>query len=144
MVSVDVLGDLRAGLSVSAVGRSAWYRRSRAKDKWALRLRIRDFAHARPRFGFLGIWVLLRREGWLVNRKRVRRLAWKGSNSVCGSGDGNILRYMVGPLPRPWDQLSAGAWILSMIPWRMVARFGFSPSSITGVGRVPYWRWDFG
>jgi putative transposase len=25
-------------------------------------------------FGYLRIWVLLRREGWLVNRKRVRRL----------------------------------------------------------------------
>lgn len=37
-------------------------------------MRIRDFAHARPRFGSLRIWVLLRREGWRVNRKRVRRL----------------------------------------------------------------------
>jgi putative transposase len=54
--------------------RAAWYRPSRARDQAALRLRIRDIAHARPRFGFLRIWVLLRREGWLVNRKRVRRL----------------------------------------------------------------------
>ena len=54
--------------------RTAWYRRSRAKDQSALRQRIRDLAHARPRFGYLRIWVLLRREGWLVNRKRVRRL----------------------------------------------------------------------
>jgi putative transposase len=37
-------------------------------------LRIRELAHARPRFGYLRIWVLLRREGWVVNRKRVRRL----------------------------------------------------------------------
>lgn len=37
-------------------------------------MRIRDLAHARPRFGYQRIWVLLRREGWLVNRKRVRRL----------------------------------------------------------------------
>ena len=29
---------------------------------------------ARPRFGFLRIWVLLRRDGWPVNKKRVRRL----------------------------------------------------------------------
>ena len=54
--------------------RAAWYRRSRARDQSALRLRIREFAHARPRFGHLRIWVLLRREGWAVNRKRVRRL----------------------------------------------------------------------
>lgn len=37
-------------------------------------MRIRELAHARPRFGYNRIWVLLRREGWLVNRKRVRRL----------------------------------------------------------------------
>ena len=54
--------------------RAAWYRRSQAKDQSGLRLRIRDLAHARPRFGHLRIWVLLRREGWPVNRKRVRRL----------------------------------------------------------------------
>ena len=39
-----------------------------------MRLQIRDLAHVRPRFGYVRIWVLLRREGWLVNRKRVRRL----------------------------------------------------------------------
>jgi len=37
-------------------------------------MHIRDLAHARPRLGYLRIWVLLRREGWLVNRKRARRL----------------------------------------------------------------------
>ena len=54
--------------------RAAWYRKSRAEDQTALRLRIRELAHARPRFGVLRIWVLLRREGWFVNKKRVRRL----------------------------------------------------------------------
>ena len=37
-------------------------------------MRIRDLAHAHPQFRSLRIWVLLRHEGWLVNRKRVRRL----------------------------------------------------------------------
>jgi putative transposase len=54
--------------------RAAWYRRSRARDQTVLRLRIREIAHARPRFGYLRIWVLLRRGGWIVNHKRVRRL----------------------------------------------------------------------
>jgi putative transposase len=39
-----------------------------------LRTRIRELAHRRPRSGYLRIWVLLRREGWPVNKKRVRRL----------------------------------------------------------------------
>jgi putative transposase len=54
--------------------RAAWYRPSRARDQGPLRMRIRDLAHARPRFGYARIWVLLRREGWAINRKRVRRL----------------------------------------------------------------------
>lgn len=37
-------------------------------------MRIRELALNRPRFGYLRIHVLLRREGWLINRKRVHRL----------------------------------------------------------------------
>jgi putative transposase len=54
--------------------RSGWYKRSTARDQTPLRTRIRELAHARPRFGFQRIHVLLRREGWRVNHKRVRRL----------------------------------------------------------------------
>jgi len=39
-----------------------------------LRLRIRELAQARPRFGYERITIMLRREGWPVGRKRVRRL----------------------------------------------------------------------
>jgi len=54
--------------------RAGFYRKRTAKDQSALRLRIREIAHARPRFGYQRIHVMLRREGWLVNKKRVRRL----------------------------------------------------------------------
>ena len=37
-------------------------------------MRIRDIAQARPRFGYVRIWILLRREGWPDNKKRVHRL----------------------------------------------------------------------
>ena len=36
-------------------------------------MRIRDIAARRPRLGYQRIHVMLRREGWLVNKKRVRR-----------------------------------------------------------------------
>jgi putative transposase len=39
-----------------------------------LRTRIRQLATERPRFGYRRIYVLLRREGWPVNQKRVQRL----------------------------------------------------------------------
>jgi len=54
--------------------RSTWYRRSHARDQTPLRMRIRELALARPRFGYLRIHVLLRREGWAINHKRVHRL----------------------------------------------------------------------
>jgi putative transposase len=59
---------------LAGLSRAAWYKRSVAKDQSALRQRIRDIAHRRPRFGYERIHVTLRREGWPVNKKRVRRL----------------------------------------------------------------------
>ena len=40
----------------------------------ALRMRIRDIASTRVRYGYRRIYVLLKREGWKVNHKRVHRL----------------------------------------------------------------------
>jgi putative transposase len=36
--------------------------------------RIREIAQARPRFGYVRIWIMLRREGWPDNKKRIHRL----------------------------------------------------------------------
>jgi len=58
---------------LAGFSRTAWYKRSTARDQSALRLRIREIAHARPRFGYIRIHVMLRREGWPVNKKRVYR-----------------------------------------------------------------------
>src|SRR6516165_6518155 len=40
--------------------------------------RIEQLAGAHPRYGYRRIWALLRREGWSVNQKAVRRL-WRQS-----------------------------------------------------------------
>jgi putative transposase len=37
-------------------------------------MRIREIAQARPRFGYGRIWIMLRREGWPDNKKRIHRL----------------------------------------------------------------------
>lgn len=37
-------------------------------------MRIRDIAQTRMRYGYFRIYILLRREGWVVNHKRVYRL----------------------------------------------------------------------
>lgn len=64
----------RRACALAHICPNTWYYRSRARDASTLRLRIRDLAQARPRFGYTRIWILLRREGWLVNKKRVHRL----------------------------------------------------------------------
>jgi len=64
----------RRSCALVRLERSSYYYKSRAKDQTALKLRIRDIAQSRPRFGYRRIYVLLRREGWKVNHKRVHRL----------------------------------------------------------------------
>jgi putative transposase len=44
-----------------------------------MRMRLKTLALARPRYGYQRLHILLRREGWMVNHKRVLRL-------YCGEG----------------------------------------------------------
>lgn len=62
-----------AGLSRVA----ARYQQSTTND--ALEARIKELALEHNRYGYRRIWALLRREGWIMNLKRVRRL-WKKNN----------------------------------------------------------------
>jgi putative transposase len=52
--------------------RSTYHHRSRKQA--VLRERIREIAATRVRYGYRRIWILLRREGWPINAKRVHRL----------------------------------------------------------------------
>ncbi len=65
--------SLRKAIELGQFSHGGWYAKSQARDQSALRLRIREIVHARPRFGYQRIHVMLRREGWKVNRKRVYR-----------------------------------------------------------------------
>lgn len=54
--------------------RSMFYYKSQMNPQEALRMRLKEVAAARPRFGYQRLTVLLRREGWHVNHKRIHRL----------------------------------------------------------------------
>jgi len=54
--------------------RSVFYYQSRKKDDRALRMRLKELAYARPRYGYRRLTILLEREGWPVNHKRVYRI----------------------------------------------------------------------
>ena len=86
------------------LGRSTYYWRSRAKDQTALRKRLRELAEARPRFGYPRLHVLLRREGWHVNIKRVYRLyklEGLGVSRLKRKKRGSHLRVVPGAPTRP-------------------------------------------
>ncbi len=65
--------SVRKAIELGQPSLGGWYAKSQARDQSALRLCLRKIAHARPRFGYQRIHVMLRREGWKVNRKRVYR-----------------------------------------------------------------------
>ncbi len=67
-----------------------------------LRMRIREIALSRPRFGYSRIHILLRREGWKVNHKRVHRLyRLEGLQVRMRMRRRKSLSLHRGPAPRP-------------------------------------------
>lgn len=64
----------RRACGVLKASRSSYRYKARRPEQTLLRLRIRDIAHSRVRYGYRRIHTLLCREGWQVNVKRVYRL----------------------------------------------------------------------
>jgi len=56
------------------MNRGTFYYQSQAKDLSALKMRLRDIAMTRVRFGYRRLTIMLRREGWTVGKRRVYRL----------------------------------------------------------------------
>ncbi len=78
----EVVGVLQGAYQVSeqracsamGFGRSSQRYWSRRDPQAALRMRLKDLAAVRVRYGYRRLHVLLRREGWVVNHKRIHRL----------------------------------------------------------------------
>lgn len=85
------------------VHNSTFYHRGKPRDDRALRLRIKEIAASRPRYGCQRIYVILRREGCVVNHKRVRRIyreegLFLRTKSIRRRKHGSVLRV---PPPAP-------------------------------------------
>lgn len=108
--------DVRRACRLAGFSRSGWYKKSTAKDQSALRMRIRELAMARPRFGYNRIHTLLRREGWRVNKKRVRRLyRLEGLQLRMRVRRRKHMALHRGAVPFRRAAPSGGAWTLSTI-----------------------------
>jgi putative transposase len=66
--------SIRRACRAVPVDRSTYHYRSKRPGQAPLSKRIKEIAATRVRYGYRRIHVLLRREGWVVNHKRVRRL----------------------------------------------------------------------
>lgn len=66
--------SVRRACTVLKVDRSLYTYRSRRGDQAALKTRIKEICETRVRYGYRRVHVLLRREGWAVNAKRIYRL----------------------------------------------------------------------
>jgi putative transposase len=74
VMQVEVAISQRRACGLMEIDRGTCrYRRQRPEDG-DLRIRLRELAEMRRRFGYRRLQVLLLREGWQVNHKRVYRL----------------------------------------------------------------------
>lgn len=64
----------RRACRIAGIDRALVRYRAIKGDDGELRARLRALAHERRRFGYRRLHVLLRREGWAVNKKRVQRI----------------------------------------------------------------------
>ena len=64
----------RRACGVIAADRTVIRYQSRRSDDGALREKLRELAHQRRRFGCRRLYILLRRDGILINRKKTQRL----------------------------------------------------------------------
>ena len=71
--------------------RSSHRYRSTADPQDELRLRLKELAAARVRYGYRRLHVLLRREGWAINAKRVYRLY---NRKLPRQGDSSKLEFL--------------------------------------------------
>ena len=54
--------------------RSTYYYDPHPREDRPVRARLIELAHARPRYGYERLWILLRREGWKDARSRIHRI----------------------------------------------------------------------
>jgi putative transposase len=83
------------------ISRSLYRYRSCRSDGGSVRARIEEIAAQKRRYGYRRIHVLLRREGWLINRKRTYRLYREAGLAVRRRKRKHIGPFERKPLPKP-------------------------------------------
>lgn len=135
------MSERRACATIGADRSTVRYRSCRPDDA-ALRARLRELADQRRRFGYRRLHVLLRLEGWSMNRKKTQRVYREEGLAVRRRRSRRRIAVARTPIPRPegpnsrWsldfmhDQLASGR------RFRVLVRRG----PRTGGGLTPHHR----
>jgi putative transposase len=91
----------RRACAIIAADRSAVRYRAKRPDDAALRARLRDLADQRRRFGYRRLHVLLRSEGWTMNRKKTQRLYGEEGLAVRRRKSRRRIAVARTPIPKP-------------------------------------------
>ena len=94
---------------------------SRRPLQEALRAELRELAATHVRYGYRRLTVLLRREGWTVNAKRVYRLYDEEQLKVRSVERKKIARRQRVAHRRPLGRINAGQPTSSVTSWPMAA-----------------------
>lgn len=98
---------------VVGLAQSTWHYRARRDPQPALRARLRELAEAKRRYGCPRLTVLLRREGWRVNHKRIERLYREEGLTVRRRRRGK--HVAVPRQPRPMPQRANERWSMDFM-----------------------------
>jgi putative transposase len=92
---------------------SAWYYQSRRREDRPVRQRIKEIAATRVRYGMWRIYILLRREGFKDNHKRVHRIYKEEGLNLRSKRPRRNKRPHTGWSVLPTiKSINAGRWIL--------------------------------
>lgn len=73
-IKTDWKVSIRRACSVLKVDRSLYVYKSRRGEQAELKLKIKDICQTRVSYGYRRVHILIKREGWSVNPKRIYRL----------------------------------------------------------------------
>jgi len=96
-----------------SISRSLYRYRSRRSDCAALRARIGEIAAMKRRYGYRRVHVVLRREGWTMNRKLTYRLYREAGLAVRRRKRKRIGPFERLPLPKP--QAANLSWSMDLV-----------------------------
>ena len=118
--------SIRRACSVIQLDPKSYRYKSRRPGPAAFEQRIKEICQTRIRFGYWRVHVMLQREGWMINHKKTRRIYRELGMQLRNKTPKRRVKAKlredrseaVGP-GEVWP------WILFMISWQRVARFGF-------------------